>query len=78
MTITIETSGIQEIEQLLKVLKSLNIKNINIKEVSPKRQPVITKGDKRLDPRGLFGIWQGNPRTLEQVRSEAWKRNWNI
>jgi len=78
MTITIETSGIQEIEQLLQVLKSLNIKNINIKEVSQKRQPVITKGDKRLDPRELFGIWQGNPRTLEQVRTTAWKRNWNI
>lgn len=78
MTITIETSGIQEIEQLLQVLKSLNIKNINIKEASPKRQPVITKGDKKLDPRELFGIWQGNPRTLEQVRSTAWKRNWNI
>jgi hypothetical protein len=78
MTITIETSSIQEIEQLLKLLNSLNIKNINIKEASPKRQPVITKGDKKLDPRALFGIWQGNPRTLEQVRSEAWKRNWNI
>ncbi|MBN8684560.1 MAG: hypothetical protein J0L99_18060 [Chitinophagales bacterium] len=78
MTITIETSGIQEVEQLLQLLKSLNIKNISIKEVSPKRQPVITKGDKKLDPRDLFGIWQGNPRTLEQVRSEAWKRSWNI
>lgn len=78
MTITIEASGIQEIEQLLQVLKSLDIKNVNIKEVSPKRQPVITKGDKKLDPRALFGIWQGNPRTLEQVRSETWKRNWNI
>ena len=78
MTVTIETSGIQEIEQLLQVLKSLNIKNINIKEAPLKRQPVITKGDKRLDPRELFGIWQGNPRTLEQVRTTAWKRNWNI
>lgn len=78
MTITIETSGIQEIEQLLQVLKSLDIKNVNIKEASPKRQPVITKGNKKLDPRALFGIWQSNPRTLEQVRSEAWKRNWNI
>ena len=78
MTITIETSGIQEIEQLLQVLKSLNIKNINIKETPPKRQPVITKGDKKLDPKDLFGIWQDNPRTLEQVRSKAWKRDWNI
>lgn len=78
MTITIETSGIEEVEQLLKILKSLNIKNINIKEELPKRQPIITKGDKKLDPRELFGIWQGAPRTIEQVRSAAWKRNWNI
>jgi hypothetical protein len=78
MTITIETSGIQEIEQLLQVLKSLDIKNISIKEASPKQQPLITKGDKKLDPRDLFGIWQGNPRTIEQVRSTAWNRNWNI
>lgn len=78
MIVTIETSGIQEIEQLLQLFKSLDIKNINIIEVPSKRQPVITKGDKKLDPRELFGIWQGNPRTLEQVRAEAWKRNWNI
>ena len=28
--------------------EELNIKNINIKEASPKRQAVITKGDKQL------------------------------
>jgi hypothetical protein len=78
MIITIETSGIQEVEQLLQVLKSLNIKNVSIKGIPSKQQPVITKGDKRLDPRALFGIWQGRPRTLEQVRSTAWKRNWDI
>lgn len=72
MTITIETSDIQELERLLQVFKSMGIKNITIKEAPLKRPPVITKGDKTQDPRGLFGIWQGNPRTLEQVRSEAW------
>jgi hypothetical protein len=78
MTITIETSGIQEVEQLLKVLKSLNIKNISIKEASIMRKPIVTKGDKKLNPRELFGIWQSQPRTIEQVRSTAWKRNWDI
>jgi hypothetical protein len=78
MTITIETSGIQEVEQLLTVLKSLNIKSISIKEASVKREPTIAKGDKKLNPRELFGIWQGSPRTLEQVRSTTWKRNWDI
>jgi len=23
----------------------------------------------------LFGIWKNNPRTLEQIREKAWKRN---
>jgi hypothetical protein len=78
MTITIETSGIQEVEQLLTVLKSLNIKSISIKEKPVKREPTISKGDKKLNPRELFGIWQGSPRTPEQVRSTAWKRNWDI
>lgn len=47
MTITIETSGMQEVEQLLKVLKSLNIKNINIKrhrQNDRQSSPKVTKG----------------------------------
>lgn len=78
MTITIETSGIQEVEQLLKVLKSLNIKTIKVQPSLVALRPTITKGDKKLDPRQLFGIWKDNPRTIEQIRSTAWKRNWNI
>ncbi|MCC7244952.1 MAG: hypothetical protein IT269_04705 [Saprospiraceae bacterium] len=78
MTVTIETTGIQEVEQLLQVLKALNIKNVSIKEGPTHRRPVIIKGDKKIDPRGLWGIWQGNPRTLEQIRSTAWARNWDI
>jgi hypothetical protein len=78
MTIIIETSGIQEVEQLLKVLKSLDIKNISIKDLPVKRQPIITKGNKKLNPKELFGIWQAKPRTIEQIRSISWKRNWDI
>lgn len=78
MTITIEISDVQEMERLLLVLKNLNIKAISVKEPSVKLQPVITKGDKKLDPRDLFGIWEKNPHTLEDIRSSAWKRNWNI
>jgi hypothetical protein len=78
MIVTIETSGIQEVEQLLQVLKSLNIKAVKV-EASPSTTPLtITKGDKKLDPKQLFGIWKDNPRTIDQIRSTAWKRNWNI
>jgi hypothetical protein len=78
MTVTIETSGIQEIEQLLQVLKSLNIKTIKVQATPVTLAPSITRGDKRLDPKDLFGIWKDNPRTIEQIRSTAWQRNWNI
>jgi hypothetical protein len=78
MTVTIETSGIQEIEQLLQVLKSLNIKTIKVQTSPVILTPSITRGDKKLDPTLLFGIWKDNPRTIEQIRSTAWQRNWNI
>lgn len=78
MIVTIETSGIQEVEQLLQALKSLNIKAIKVETSPAAIHPTITKGDKKLDPKQLFGIWKDNARTLEQIRSTAWKRNWNI
>jgi len=78
MTVTIETSGIQEIEQLLQVLKSLNIKTIKVQASPVTLAPSITRGNKRLDPKDLFGIWKDNPRTIEQIRSTGWNRNWNI
>ena len=71
MTVTIETSGTQEIEQLLQMLKSLNIKTIKIQQSRVSHAPSITRGDKRLDPKELFGIWKDNPRTIEQIRSTA-------
>lgn len=78
MTITIETTNMQEVVQILKLLKSLNIKNINIKDELLEHQPSITKGNKKLNPKALFGIWQENPRSFEEVRNQAWKRNWEI
>ena len=78
MTVTIETSGIQEVEQLLILLKTLNIKNIKIQSSPSIPQPNITRGDKKIDAKQLFGIWKDNPRTIEQIRSTALQRNWNI
>jgi hypothetical protein len=56
----------------------LNIKNINIQESPTNLKPIITKGNKNLDPKELFGMWQSKPRTIEQIRSISWNRNWNI
>ncbi len=39
--------------------------------------PQITAGDKDVDPSDLFGIWKHKPRTLENIRKDAWHRSWN-
>jgi hypothetical protein len=75
MTITIQTSGIHEIEQLLLILKSMNIKSVNVQPTHSTFRPIISKGDKKLDPTELFGIWKENPKTIEQIRQISWKRN---
>jgi len=40
--------------------------------------PTMVKGDKRIDPDSLFGIWANKPRSLENIRKEAWQRNQSI
>ena len=38
----------------------------------------ITKGNKKLDPTALFGIWKNKPRNLQDIRQQDWKRNWYL
>lgn len=38
-------------------------------------KPIITKGDKSIDPKALFGIWVDDPRNIEEIRKKAWRRN---
>lgn len=77
MRVTIETIDIQEVEKILFLLKNLNIKNIEVIPGPSGRGPSITRGDKKVDPSALFGIWKNNPRSLEVIRSANWKRDWN-
>lgn len=56
MTITTETSSSQKVEQLLKLLMSMNISYVNIQDNSAQRPPVITKGNKKLDTRELLAF----------------------
>jgi len=62
--ITIEAIDIQEVEKIILLLKNLNIKNIEIIPRPSGEAPSITKGNKKVDPRALFGIWKDNPRSL--------------
>jgi hypothetical protein len=34
----------------------------------------VTKGNKKLDPKALFGIWAEKPRDIETIRKAGWKR----
>lgn len=82
MRVTIETTNIKELEILMKLLQELNLENVKVIESTEKEEleiltPSITKGDKNIDPSGLFGIWRENPRKIEEIRSKSWDRNWN-
>jgi len=48
-----------------------------INQISTTELPII-KGDKKLDPTALFGIWEKKPRNIRDIRQQDWKRNWNL
>jgi hypothetical protein len=72
MKLTIETSDIQEIESLMELFQVMQLENVS---VIPDQTARITRGDKKINPKELFGIWKRNPKDLEQIRSVAWQRN---
>ncbi len=77
MRVTIEGADIQEVEKILLLLKSLNINNIEVIPGPSGHRPSISKGDKKVDPHQLFGIWKDTPRSLDSIRTANWKRDWN-
>ena len=72
MRITIETTSIQEIEVLLKLLHELNLQGVRIIEQpdAPAGSPV-SRGDKSINPEELFGIWKDNPRNIDEIRTKS-------
>jgi hypothetical protein len=75
MKITIEVDNVEEAEHLMEWLRKENFIRPDSGGVSihlADKKPMIQKGDKTVDPTGLFGIWKDNPRTLEEIRREAW------
>ncbi len=38
----------------------------------------IKKGDKTLNPKELFGIWENNPCKIQDIRKYDWQRKWNF
>jgi hypothetical protein len=80
MNVTIEINNQSELEKLFSFFKTFQFENIKV--VSPSNVQTdtsfITKGDKKINPKELFGIWKENPRDIETIRNNSWKRNWDI
>jgi len=73
MKVTIEIDSKSEMEKLSALFKTFKINAVSIISADNSSVPVI-KGDKKLDPESLFGIWANKPRSLEQIRKAAWQR----
>ncbi len=76
MNVTFEVNSQDELDKLFLLFKSLKFENVKVISSETKTNTLITKGDKSLNPRDLFGIWESEPRSLSEIRSQAWKRNW--
>ncbi len=76
MRITIEIDSKNELEQLSALFETFKISTVKVISANDMGTIVkVSKGDKRIDPKGLFGIWANKPRSLENVRKDAWQRN---
>lgn len=75
MRITIETTNQDELAQILKLLKALNLSPSSTVEVKSEaeREPSVRnnviRGDKSIDPSELFGMWKAQSRTIEEIRA---------
>jgi hypothetical protein len=77
MKITIEIDDKSEMEKLSAFFKTFKINKVKVISADDNKIPVV-KGDKKIDPTGLFGICANNPRSLEDIRKDAWQRKTDI
>jgi hypothetical protein len=75
MKITIEIDSKKELEKLSALFEAFKINAVNVISSDGKKDLPVIKGNKKLDPQELFGIWAEKPRTLENIRKAAWHRN---
>jgi len=73
MKVTIEIDSKSEMEKLSAFFKAFKINKVNV--ISKDDNVPIVKGDKKIDPTALFGIWANKPRSLENIRKETWQRD---
>lgn len=74
MRVTVEIANDIEMKKLIAFFKTMQLDSIQIVTEHTAHLPIIQKGNKRLNPKELFGIWQEEPRDIEVIRKNAWKR----
>jgi len=76
MRITIEIDNKNDLEKLSALFKTFKVNTINIISSNDSDTAAkVSKGNKKINPKALFGIWAHKPRTLENIRKDAWQRN---
>jgi hypothetical protein len=83
MKITVEITNFEELQKILLFFKSIQLEKVEVNYTNSEilensLSTLIQKGDKTQDPTSLFGIWKDNPKTTQQIRTQNWKRDWNI
>jgi hypothetical protein len=73
MRITIEIDSKSELDKLSALFQTFKINTVKVISADGNTMPIIS-GDKKIDPTGLFGIWANKPRSIENIRKEAWQR----
>ncbi|MCB1177386.1 MAG: hypothetical protein KDK36_07395 [Leptospiraceae bacterium] len=69
MKILIEIEAPGDWEKLTKSLEILQ--SMGIKTNSTPL--VIAKGNKKINPESIFGIWKNSPHSISEIRKNAWR-----
>ncbi|KAA8482420.1 hypothetical protein BDE36_3478 [Arcticibacter tournemirensis] len=76
MKVTIEIDSKNDFKKLTALFKSLDIDSIEVVSNDDIAGPApVKRGNKKIDPNDLFGIWADNPRSLDAIRKDAWHRS---
>ncbi|TWR29659.1 hypothetical protein FPZ43_07295 [Mucilaginibacter pallidiroseus] len=74
MKITIEIDERSEVVKLTAFFKAFNIETVSMVKTDGETKHIITKGDKSIDPEALFGIWEKEPKNLDDIRKAGWQK----
>ncbi len=75
MKLTVEISNENEIEKVLNFFNNSNLKSLNLISENLNNKSIIQKGNKILNPKDLFGIWEKKPQNIIDLRASAWGKN---